>query len=330
MVMDRITTNASGYVKSMEVLSKKVENKVARVTIRAQVSTDSIEKDVKAARAIVARLFQSKLLVVIQEQVIDDKGVVSRSEYLPVSLTAKFKESGFTIIDEKGTGGPDVGIAISSGLAQGKLDAKEILKRSDADFIIYGSANIRYVPPDPKAGVTIAGAMEIDPVTKKQLIYFVAGDYDLAMFATQTGRQISKQAGRLSLDYRYQKSELTSDYARSAASAVEAASSRVVSGFFGAVFEELRDLDVNGSRLKVRVSGIPGFDEVEDIEKALGLVEGVKTVKAGEFADGKAEFGVQFLGNSADFGKALKGASIKKRKIVVTAVRNDVVDVALK
>lgn len=330
LVLDRITTNASGYIKSFEVLSRSIDGQIAKVTIRAQVSTDTLEKDVKAARAIVGRLFASKLLIVLQEQLMDEKGGVSRSEYLPAVLTAKFKDSGFTIVDEKGTGSPDLGLSVTSGMAQGKLDPKDILKRSDADYIIYGSANVKFVPPDPKAGVVVGGVLEIDPATKKQLIYFVAGDYDLSMFATRTGRQISKQAGRINLSFANKENQLGINYQRSASFAVESSSKPIVAAFFAAVFEELRDQDVNGARLIVRVSGIPAFDEVEDIEKALGVVQGVKAVKAGEFADGKAEFGVQFLGNSAEFGKALKGATMKTRKLVVTAVRNDVVEVNLK
>lgn len=325
LVLDRIVTNASGYIKSYEVTKKVIEKEVAKVTVKAQISSDGLEKDVKAARAIVSRLFGSKLLIVLQEQLIDEKGVVSRSEYLSVALTNRFKDSGFSIIDEKGTGNSDLGLVLSSGVAQGKLDAKEVAKRSDADFIIYGSANVRYVPPDPKS----PGIPEVDPSTGKQLAFFVSGDYDLAMFSTRTGQQISKQAGRLTVSYANAKNAILVSYQRSASFAVEGGSKDIVSSFFASVFEWLRDQDVNGAKLTVRVSGIPAYDEVEDVEKALGVVEGVKDVKAGEFADGKAEFGVQYLGNSSDFGKALRGASIKKRKLVVTAVRNNVVEVNL-
>lgn len=325
LVLDRIVTNASGYVKSFQVTKRVVEKQVARVTVKAQVSSDTLEKDVKAARAIVARLFGSKLLIVLQEQLIDDKGVATRSEYLATALSTKFKSSGFTLIDEKGTGNADLGLVLSSGVAQGKLDAKEVAKRSDADFIIYGSANVRYVPPDPKA----QNIPEIDPVSGKQITFFVTGDYDLAMFATRTGQQLSKQAGRLSVPFGKAGKAVLVSYQTSASFTVEAASNEIVSAFFASVFEWLRDQDVNGASLTVRVSGIPAFDEVEDVEKAFGVVEGVKNVKTGEFADGKADFVVQYLGNSSDFGKALRGASIKKRRLVVTAVRNNLVEVNL-
>lgn len=323
LVLDRVVTNASGYIKSFEVTGKVVEKNVARVTVKAVVANDTLEKDIKAARGIVGRLFGSKLLIVMQEQLMDDKGVASRSEYLPTALTNKFKEAGFQIIDEKGTGSSDLNLVLSSGIGQGKLDAKEIAKRSDADFIIYGTANVRYVPPDPKS----PGIPEVDPVTGKQLSFFVTGDYDLSMFATRTGQQLSKQAGRLNVSYAA-KNEILVSYQRTASFAVEASSKTIVSSFFGSVFEWLRDQDVNGARLTVRVSGIV-FDDVEDVEKSLGVLEGVKDLKSGEFADGKQDFFVQFLGNSGDFSKALKNTSIKKRKLVVTAVRNNLVEVTV-
>ncbi len=324
LVLDRVVTNASGYIKSFEVTSKVVEKGVAKVTVKAVVANDTLEKDIKAARGIVGRLLGSKLLVVMQEQLMDDKGVASRSEYLPTALTNKFKEAGFQIIDEKGTGSSDLNLVLSSGIGQGKLDAKEIAKRSDADFIIYGTANVRYVPPDPKATM---GYPEVDPVTGKQVTFFVTGDYDLSMFATRTGQQLSKQSGRLNVNYA-SKSEILVSYQRTASFAVEASSKTVVSSFFGSVFEWLRDQDVNGAKLTVRVGGIV-FDDVEDVEKSLAVVEGVKDLKAGEFADGTQDFVVQFMGNAGDFSKALKNASIKKRKLVVTAVRNNLVEVTV-
>lgn len=323
LVVDRVAANASGYVKSYDVIedNRKASPSVVKVKVKAVVSTASLDKDLKAAQQIVSRLHQAKLLIVLQEQLMDDKGIATKSEFISTALRKKFGEANFTIINEKGTG--DGALVLSSGAAQGKLDAKEVAKKTDVDFILYGNATTRYVPPQPN--------QLIPEFNNKgeQILFYVTGDYDLSMFETKTGRELGRTAGRLKpVSLKNDVSKAGMSYQQSASLAAENTAPEIVSTTFAAVFEDLRNQDVNGSQVSMVVAGID-FEAAEDFEHAVNAVSGVKSVRSGDFADGKANYNVIFMGNATDFGKALKGTSFKKRKIVVTAVKTNLVEVTV-
>lgn len=326
LVVDRVSANASGYVKSYEVLSDSrkttpVNETLVRVKVKAVISTATLDKDMKAAQAIVGRLHQAKLLVVLQEQLMDDKGIATKSEFISTALRKKFSEANFTIINEKATG--EGALTVASGAAQGKLDAKEVARKTDADFIVYGNATTRYLPPQPYQVIPELNAKG------EQILFYVAGDYDLSMFETKTGRELGRVAGRLKpTSMKNDVSKAGLSYGQSASLAAENTASEIVSAVFAAIFEDLRNQDVNGSPVSMVVNGID-FDAAEDFEQALNAVSGVKSVRSSDFADGKANYNVVFMGNASDFGKALKGASFKKRKIVVTTVKSNLVEVTV-
>lgn len=326
LVLDRVSANASGYVKSFEVVSDsrkaaQPSESLVSVKVRAVVSTATLDKDMKAAQQIVGRLHQSKLLIVLQEQLMDDKGIATKSEFISTALRKKFGEANFTIINEKATG--DGPLTLSSGAAQGKLDAKEVARKTDADFIIYGNATTRYLPPQPNQMIPEFNGKG------EQILFYVAGDYDLSMFETKTGRELGRVAGRLrpvSMKNDVGKAGLS--YQQSASLSAENTAPEIVSAAFAAFFEDLRNQDVNGSPVSMVVNGID-FDAAEDFERAVTAVSGVKSVRSNDFADGKANYAVIFMGNATDFGKALKGTSFKKRKIVVTTVKSNLVEVTV-
>lgn len=323
LVVDRVAANASGYVKSYEVLedNRKSAPTVVKVKVKAVISTASLDKDMKAAQQIVNRLHQAKLLIVLQEQLMDDKGIATKSEFISSALRKKFGEANFTIINEKGTG--DGSLVLSSGAAQGTLDAKEVAKKTDVDFILYGNATTRYVPPQPNQLIPEFNGKG------EQILFYVTGDYDMSMFETKTGRELGRVAGRLKpVSLKNDVSKAGMSYQQSASLAAENTAPEIVSTTFAAVFEDLRNQDVNGSPVSMVVAGID-FEAAEDFEQAVNAVSGVKSVRSGDFADGKANYNVIFMGNATDFGKALKGTSFKKRKIVVTAVKTNLVEVTV-
>ena len=56
LVRDQVFANTSGYVKKYDVLDKKVEKGVVTVKVKADIITESLEKDVTAARDLVKRI----------------------------------------------------------------------------------------------------------------------------------------------------------------------------------------------------------------------------------------------------------------------------------
>lgn len=321
IVLDRVIAKSDGYIRKFEVTSKKVEKGVMSVTVRAEVGTTQLEKDVVAVRGIVDRLARSKLIVVVQENSIDDKGIISRSEVLPTELTKVLRKDGWSIIDEKGTG--DDKLSVSAGVAQGKIDPKEIARKSDADYIVYGSVNIRYIPPRPNQALP-----EVD-ANGNQLLFFVTADYDLAMVETRSGKQLAKVAGRFD-QTKLMRMQISKSYSQTALDFCRTESPRIISELRGAAIETLRDQDVNGTAVTMQISNVPDLDTIDDLEKSLATISGVKGVKmSGDYKDGKVEFEVGFLGNMRELGRAVGSTTFKKKKLVVTGVQNNRLEVAI-
>jgi carbon monoxide dehydrogenase subunit G len=80
----------------------------------------------------------------------------------------------------------------------------------------------------------------------------------------------------------------------------------------------------------MQISNVPDLDAVDDLEKSLATISGVRAVKmSGDYKDGKVEFEVGFLGSSRELGRALGSTTYKKKKLVVTTVQNNRLEVAI-
>jgi hypothetical protein len=323
LVRDRVFSNTQGYVKKYDVVSKKIEKNVAMVTVRAEVGKTELDKDLVAVKGMIQRLGRTKLVVVLQEQSVDDKGVSTKSEVLATELTQVFKQDGFRIIDEKGTGETSGGMKLASSTALGVPEAKELARKADADYILYGSVAFRYQPPTSNSIVPEKNA------NGEQLVFFVTGEYDLTMFEVQTGRQLAKVSGKFD-QTNMQKISALKSYAQTAHDFCKRDAPRIVSELRNPVLEYLRNADVNGADVRVKVSGLKDFGEVEDVEKALHTVANVRAVAAnGDFEKGTQEYDVSYLGKASDLGKALTSTTFKKKKVQVLSVKNNMVEVAV-
>jgi hypothetical protein len=55
LISDRILTNSAGYVRKYEILEKKEDRGVMKVTVRAEVGTAELDKDLQAVQALIRR-----------------------------------------------------------------------------------------------------------------------------------------------------------------------------------------------------------------------------------------------------------------------------------
>ena len=63
LVRDQVFANTSGYVKKFDVLEKKADKGVMTVKVKADVITESLEKDIVAARDLVKRILSKEGLM---------------------------------------------------------------------------------------------------------------------------------------------------------------------------------------------------------------------------------------------------------------------------
>jgi hypothetical protein len=318
LVKDQVYSRASGYVKKFDVTSKKVDKGILTVTVKADVGTAELDKDLEAVKGLISRLGRNKVIIVTQEQAIDDKGVTTRSEVLSTAVTEGFKKDGWQVLDEKG-GTKDLKIA--GGVAQGVPAIKDVFNVTDADYVIYGTVNFRYqlfnsAKPDDPANV---------------LVFPITAEYDLAMYDVHTREQLAKVTGKFgSNEQNQRKVPQALSYSRTAQEFCKLESPRIISELRSPVIEFLRNRDVNGNDVMLTVNGLPDLDAVDDFGKSVQTLSNVKQVKTnGDFENGKMQYTVTFSGNAMDFGKALGKSKFKTKSLKVTAVKNNIVEVAI-
>src|SRR5690349_6425284 len=123
LISDRIFANSAGYVRKYDVLSKKEERGVMIVTLRAEAGTAQLDKDLQAVKALINRMGNRKLVILLQEHTYDPKGVVTASGVLSTVLTEAFRQDGWTLIDPAFAAGK---VKVSSGVSMGTPEAREI------------------------------------------------------------------------------------------------------------------------------------------------------------------------------------------------------------
>jgi hypothetical protein len=321
LVRDQVYARASGYVKKFDVVSKKIDKGVMTVVIKADVGTAELDKDLEAVRGIIARLGRTNLVIVTQEQAIDDKGVTTKSEALSTALTDAFKKDGWTIWDEKSGGD----LKLAAGVAQGTAAIKELLKTSEADYIVYGTINFRYHV------LAFGGTETQSDGEKKPIIFPVSAEYDLAMFNVRSREQLAKVSGKFDQDQLQKKGVKTLiSYSRTAQDFSKLEAPRIIAELRNPVIEYLRNKAVNGNDVTLIVSGLPDINAVDDFSASMKAIKDVSEVKQnGDFDNGKMQYTVTLLGSAMDLGKLLGKSKYKAKALKVTAVKNTVVEVAI-
>jgi hypothetical protein len=314
LVADQVYAHSAGYVRSYEVLSQSTERNVVKVKVRAQVGTAELDRDLQAVQALVRRLQGRKLVVLLQEQTIDEKGVTTTSGVTSTVLTDAFKHDGWTVIDPSFAAGK---VRVASAVALGATEAKEIGTLSKADYILYGTVAFRDVPPD---GVLVSpgGPRSAFPLT---------GDYDLGVFETSAGSQLAKVSGKL----RSAMADVSvNSREESAHNLVRSRQAEITGAVRKAVLESLRSSEQNGARIALEVQGVPDYATLQSFRQQL-LVWSSQVREAGSpaLSGGTGKLELTYLGTAARLAEQIDGKSLGKRKVSVTGVSGNALEVKL-
>lgn len=309
LVRDQVFSNTSGYVKKFDVVSKKVEKGVMSVTVKADVITDELDKDITAARDLVKRMGRPSIVIVVQEQTIPLGGKATiNSESIATVLTDSLKADGWDIKDMHGL---NKSLKLEGGVTMGPTEFKTIGDTTKAAFVLYGKAAVRHQEPDA--------------MLKNATIYPVSGEYDLAMFATDTGDQIIKLNGKL-VAHPQSPTPVVS-YERSTFDMIKARRDEILQPMRKGIIEYLRNTQVNGMRFEMSVAGLDSFGAAKDFKKSIESMKGIKEATQGNFANGKAEYKVTYLGSASDFADAIEASTFKKKKLNIVSVSNSKLEV---
>jgi hypothetical protein len=312
LVRDQVFANTSGYVTSFEVTTKKLEKGVLKVTVKANVITDNLDKDIQAARDLVKRMGRPTIVIVMQEQTIPvgEKALIN-SDVTATVLTDAFKADGWDIKDPQ---------AINKAL---KLDGaatingpamKEIADLTKANFVLYGRTALRHQAPDS--------------LLKGAPIFPVSGEYDLAVAATDSEVQIAKVSGKLSWDPKSKVSPAIS-YERTAYGLIQDRRAEIVDQVRKAVLEHFRNEIMNGRRISLAVSGLDSFGAAKDFKKAIEAIKGIKEATQDTFANGKAVYRLVYAGTVDDLATSVEASTFKKKKLNVTSSSGSALEISV-
>lgn len=312
LINDQVFAHSAGYVRSYEVTHKAEDHGVMKVSVKAQVGTQKLEQDLLAVQALIKRLQARKLVVLVSEHTVDEKGNANSGGNVSAVLTEQFRKDGWTMIDPSFAAGKVRVQAVSSLNAP---EAKEIGNLLKADYILYGTAAFRDVPA---SGMLQGSGAKV---------FFINGDYDLAVFETGTGTQLVKIAGNVSNNLQSASVISRED---SVHKLVGARAPEIVGKVRTTVVESLRSSEQNGSRMVLSVNGLADFASFQAFKKELSRWSaGVRDSERGSLDKGRGDFSVTFLGTAESLAESIDGKKFQTRKVSVTGVGNNTLEITI-
>jgi hypothetical protein len=314
LISDQVFSHSAGYVRSSQVLSQTQEKGVVKVTVRAEVGTRELDRDLQAVQALVRRLAGRKLVILLQEQTIDDKGVTVTSGVTATVLTDAFKRDGWTLVDPSFAAGK---VRVASAVALGAVEAKEIGTLARADVILYGTVAFRDAPVD---AMLLSGSGQ-------RAAYPLTGDYDFGVFETSSGSQLAKVSGKLRSSV---KDMSVQSREESASNLVRAHQEELVTPVRRAVVESLRSAEQNGNRLVLEVVGVGDFAALQAFSRELPKWSaGIREQASPTLTGGRGRMDLTYLGTAAALAGQIEGKSFRGKKVAVTGVSGSTLEVTL-
>jgi hypothetical protein len=314
LIRDRIFTNSAGYVRKYDILETKEERGVMKVTVRAEVGTAQLDKDLQAVRALIRRLGGSRLLIVLQEQSIGPDKVIISTSHMTQVLTERFQQDGWRIIDPAHAAGK---LEVSSGISLINPEKKVIQDLRAADYVITGTVTLRHEP-------TVSAFQNV------QHYFPVTGEWELAVFATDSGTRLSHLSDKFDSTPDKVIGLPTVSYDRTAFTIVKKSGTAVVDQVRKAVVDYLLKAEQSGNSVVVTVMGLSDYAAVSGFKKVLAeSVTGMRDVKQGDFSKGKATFDVIFVGTTDALAEAVSEKTYKGKKISVTGVTGNTLEITL-
>jgi hypothetical protein len=262
------------------------------------------------------------IAILVQEQTLQlpvggKPSAITNSNNAAEILSNGFKADQWEVLDEAFVNGK---LKLAPGASLGTVEAKELGDLTKVKYVLCGNVTLKNQDPgDAFTNPTGDGKTA-------QAFYPVTGEYDLTLFATDTGRVISKVTGLVKATNESKK--LVEGYERTAFHNIQKTKAEIINGVRSGVLEDFRNRDLNGSDIRMVVSGL-SFDAVDDFEKSLAAIKNVTNVESGEYREGKATFRVSFLGKTRELGSALTANTFKKKKLTVKSALDSSLDLVV-
>ncbi|MDM8525643.1 hypothetical protein QUF80_19915 [Desulfococcaceae bacterium HSG8] len=254
---DTIFSRTEGYILRSQILHKKKDKDIYKVTIRADVSLDKVKNDLVALKILLETMERPRLMVLIEENYegLDFKGI-GLAEAEIISL---LQEKGFELVDKA-----QVAKARKRGQAllslAGDTEAAAAMGlMSDAQYILLGKAAAHH------SGEAIPGSglQSVQASIQLKILHSQSGLILGSVAERGAAAHISKLAG--------------------ATEALRKASKKAVENYIvDKITTSFQDFLNNGIFLKVNVVGVRSYSQYKDITdffNSLGQVASCKKEK---------------------------------------------------
>jgi hypothetical protein len=316
--MDRVLMHSSGYVKRYEVVKEAMDGDVVQVTVRAQIATAALDKDLEAMGLLMARKGMPRTMVLIAEQNIgmaqprgpwmQPAGAVSADLRLAENVVLdSLRSGGFgqlvdpEIASEKTA---TVGGIVSDVTA---VQARKLKSLTGAEVIVVGQvvATSRGLVPDLGPGWRSCSA-----TLSGRAVNTDNGDILATGEATQNAAQLDDLGcGKEAIK------KASKVFAQEMIKKIGDRWSRDVSG---------------GNAVHVTARKVSSFKLATDFKSALSqAVRGVKDVSQRSFSSGTQELDVTLVGSTDQLAQELESKKLGRFSVKVVAVTANTIDVEL-
>jgi hypothetical protein len=279
LIEDQVFSKTAGYLKSWDILSDQEEDGLRRLKIRARVKLGDVRSDLDSLGLLIRtkKVGNPRLMILIDEKV---DGQPSESRTVETELARQLLDKGYKVVDADQLAEIQNQEAVLKALKGDAAQAAELGRRFGAEISIVGTATARR-----QTGGT-GEASEVNPLGDMEMISY-RGRLNLKAVKASSGQVVlaeSRDAGGL---------DITSENAavRCFASMSEAVGEKLALNLAKALFE--------GAEVQVAVSGVPSFDALQNVMKAVRSADGVRNVVTRSYAGEDAVLDVELAGGNA-------------------------------
>jgi hypothetical protein len=317
ILQDMVSTHTTGYVRKYDIVNKKVDEEggVLSLSVKAEVAKAEIDKDAAAVATIIAMKKQKRIYVmvpdILTEVVGQAKGggggqaIATRHGVFDALIRERLRTDGFFTLDPNFVDGKlKVKAAVTS--LNSPQEAMEIANAVGADLIIYGSASASQAEPLPAMAVITSAA-------RVALTCVSPDSAEVIADHVETGNGMD-----------------TVSLTKATTLAFDKLATSAINSLRGKFYNAWKKNIGSGQRVVMSVTGVRDYGTINDFKNVLSNnVSGVKGVSSVKLDNGNASMDISYTGNTDGLAGELDGKVVKGKKISVTKVTSNTIEVAL-
>lgn len=309
LTKDVILSNTSGYVAHYEVLDEGKEDPYTyKVTIKATVKTGKLREDGEAIAAIIENVGKPRIMVLMDEQIVDLDGTVTDMDLSEIAIMNAFhkKSEKFDFLDPT-TVQANLDKTKARAAMNGDVEAAAAIARMNgADAIIVGKAQSK----------------------KKRVKAF-----NLTLEksdAKVSGRVIWADTGRIITSKTASAFKNVGVEQQTGVTALKEASTQLAKDLMDPILEHWRAMLFSGRTVQLILRNVASFSQLSELEATLKYaIRGIKKLQQRTFDSGVAVYDIDAESSARQIARELETKGLSPFKIKIESVTMNKIEAAL-